>query len=277
MASDLHIHTLYSDGSFTPAEVIKYAEECGLSYISITDHDILDGYSEIESIESNVEVITGVEIGCEGQGNIEEIHILGYLIDIDDKGLQDFLIPIREGREKRVKTIVEKLKRCGIDIEYEDVKKVGGPGAIGRLHIAKVLFDRGMADSVLSCFNKYLSPGKCGFVERENLPSPEKAIEKIRACGGIPILAHPYDTIKLLPNLIKFGLMGIEVVHPKIDPHLSKFLKRKALDYGLLITGGSDCHGKMKGEDVFLGKLSIDDMEVKRLLKGLQSLPSAPI
>lgn len=266
MASDLHIHTIYSDGSFTPAEVIKYAEECGLSYISITDHDILDGYSEIENIKSCLEVIPGIEIGCEGEGNIEEIHILGYFLDIENKGLQDFLIPIREGRERRVEMIVRKLKNHGIDIEYEDVKNVGGAGAIGRLHIAKVLFDKGMGNSVLSCFDKYLSPGKCGFVERENLPSPEKAIDRIKASEGIPILAHPYDTIRLLPDLIKFGLMGIEVVHPKIDPNLCKFLRRKAGEYGLLITGGSDCHGKMKGEDVFLGKYFIDDMEVKRLL-----------
>lgn len=266
MASDLHIHTIYSDGSFTPSEVIKYAEECGLSYISITDHDILDGYSEIEGIASSVEIIPGVEIGCEGKGNIEEIHILGYFVDIENKEFQDFLMPIREGRKKRVEMIVKKLKMNGIDIEYEDVKRVGGPGAIGRLHIARALFDRGMADSVLSCFDKYLSRGKCGFVERENLPSPEVAIEKIKVSAGVPILAHPYDTIGLLPNLIKFGLMGIEVVHPKIDPHLCKFLKRKASEYGLLITGGSDCHGKMKDKDVLLGKWSIDDMETQRLL-----------
>lgn len=266
MASDLHIHTIYSDGSFSPNEVIKYAEECGLSYISITDHDILDGYNEIDGINSNVEIIPGVEIGCEGKGNIEEIHILGYFIDIENKNLQNFLIPIREGRERRVKMITKKLKSAGIDIDYEEVKKIGGPGAIGRLHIARVLFDKGMADSVLSCFDKYLSFGKCGFVERENLPSPNQAIDIIKASGGIPILAHPYNTIKFLPALIKFGLMGIEVVHPKIDPNFCKFLKRKASEYGLLITGGSDCHGKMKGKDVFLGKYSIDDVEIKRIL-----------
>ncbi len=266
MPSDLHIHTIYSDGSFTTDEVIKHAEKCRFSYISITDHDILDGYDEAEKINSNIEIIPGVEIGCEGQGNIEEIHILGYLMDTENKSLRDFFIPIREGRERRVKMIVKKLQKSGVNIDYEDVKKVGGPGAIGRLHIARVLFDKGLTSSVLSAFDKYLSFGKCGFVERENLPRPEKAIEIIKASGGIPILAHPYDTIKFLPELIKFGLMGLEVVHPKIDVNLSRFLRRKASEYGLLTTGGSDCHGKMKNEDIFLGKWTIDDLEVKRLL-----------
>jgi len=266
MASDLHIHTVYSDGSFTAKGVIKYAEKLGFSYISITDHDILDGYNEVKDIDSRVRVIPGVEIGCEGEGNIEEVHILGYLIDIENKDLCNFLIPIREGRERRVKMIVQKLNEAKIDIHYEDVKKISGPGAIGRLHIARALFDKGLSNSVLSCFEKYLSFGKCGFVERENLPKPEVAIDVIKAAGGIPILAHPYDTMRLLPELVKFGLMGIEVVHPRIDANLSRLLRRKASEYGLLITGGSDCHGKMKGEDIFLGKWSIDDIEVERLL-----------
>ncbi|MEW6482779.1 MAG: PHP domain-containing protein [bacterium] len=266
MPSDLHLHTIYSDGSFTPEEIIKYAKALGLSYISITDHDILDSYSQIENVTSKVKIIPGIEIGCEGEGNIEEIHILGYVIDIEDQGMRDFLAPIRERREERVKKIVKKLQSAGIKIDYEEVKNVSGPGAIGRLHIARVLFDKGFSSSVLSCFDKYLSFGKCGFVERENLPKPEKAIETIKASGGIPVLAHPYDTIGLLPSLIKIGIMGVEVVHPKIDPNLSKLLRRKALEYGLLVTGGSDCHGKMKGEDVFLGKWTIDDQDVERLL-----------
>ncbi|MEW6102896.1 MAG: PHP domain-containing protein [bacterium] len=266
MPSDLHIHTVYSDGSFTPKEIIKYADNLGLFYISITDHDILDSYFEIENIESKVEIIPGIEIGCEACGNIEEIHILGYFIDIEDQRLKDFLTPIREGRERRVEKIVKKLQGAGINIDYEDVKRVSGPGAIGRLHIARVLFDKGFSSSVLSCFEKYLSFGKCGFVERENLPKPEKAIEVIKASGGIPVLAHPYDTIGLLPSLIKAGIMGVEAVHPKIDPNLSKLLRRKAFEYGLFVTGGSDCHGKMKGEDVFLGKWTIDDLDVERIL-----------
>ncbi|MEW6680324.1 MAG: PHP domain-containing protein [bacterium] len=266
MASDLHIHTIYSDGSFTPEEVIRYAEKCGFSYLSITDHDILDGCEKAENIDSKVEVIPGVEIGCEGEGNIEEIHILGYLIDIENQKLKDFLAPIREGRERRVRKIVKRLQERGINIDYEEVKKIGGPGAIGRLHIARVLFDKGLASLVLSCFDKYLSFGKYGFAERENLPKPERAIEIIRLAGGIPVLAHPYDTIKLLPSLVKFGLMGIEVIHPRIDPNLSTFLRRKASEYGILTTGGSDCHGKLKQEEILLGKWTIDDSEVKRLL-----------
>ncbi|HAW50165.1 TPA: phosphatase [bacterium] len=267
MSADLHIHTNYSDSDINVSRVIEYAEKVGLSHISITDHDILDSIFEAEKIDTHIEIIPGVEIGCCGKNKIEEIHILGYFIDPEHQELKKFLSPIREGREWRIEKIVKKLKEKGMDINLSDVRKISGGGAIGRLHVAKTMFEKGMGDSVLSCFSNYLTHGKPGWVERESLPGPDEAIEVIRRVGGVSVLAHPYDTIGLLPGLVKVGLVGIEAIHPKIDKSLYKYIIRKARDYNLIVTGGSDSHGTMKGEDILIGKYIMDDEMVDTFIK----------
>jgi hypothetical protein len=265
MLADLHIHTTYSDSTLTPSEVVRWAERKGLSHIAITDHDVTDGIAEAED-KTSVVVIPGIEIECDSGRQNEEIHILGYFIKRENQRLQRLLSAIREGRRKRIDKILEKLKRAGISLNISEVKKVAGPGAIGRLHIAYILYLYGFSKSVLSAFERFLTVGKPGWVEREMLPSPKVAIDVIRDAGGIPVLAHPYNFIGTIPRLVEAGILGIEVIHPRIDPVIRGCLVSRALKYDLLITGGSDCHGEMKG-GIEIGKRMMDEDMLYRFLE----------
>ena len=259
MKSDLHIHTIYSDSTLTPFEVVSCVKNAGISCISITDHETMEGIPFVQAIASDLVVIPGIEIGCEGGKKNEEIHILGYFVDPENSKLKEMLSSIREAREKRVELIVKKLTSSGIKIELDEIKKSASPGTIGRLHIASVLHKQGLGSDVLFCFQRYLSFGSIGWVERESLPTPNLAIHLIKTAGGIPVFAHPHQMANHIPQLVKAGLMGIEVFHPKITLEARRFLIQKAGQYNLFITGGSDCHGKMKEEEPGIGKSFLDD------------------
>lgn len=259
MKSDLHIHTIYSDSTLTPFEVVTCAKNAGISCISITDHETMEGIPFVQAIASDLVVISGIEIGCDSGKESEEIHILGYFVDPENSKLKEMLSSIHKGREKRVELIVKKLARSGMKIELDEVKKVAGPGTIGRLHIASLLCKQGSGSDVISCFQRYLSYGSVGWVERESLPTPDLAIHIIKEAGGIPVFAHPHQMINRIPQLVKAGLMGVEVFHPKITQVTQRRLIQKATQYDLLITGGSDCHGKMKEEEPGIGKSFLDD------------------
>ena len=259
MKSDLHIHTVYSDSTLTPSEIITCAKNAGISCISITDHETMEGIPFVQAIASDLIVIPGIEIGCEGGKKSEEIHILGYFVDPENSRFKELLSSIRQAREKRVDGIVKKLVRSGIKIELDDVKKSAGPGTIGRLHIANFLYKQGFGTNVLSCFQRYLAYDSIGWVERESLPTPDLAMSLIKTAGVIPVFAHPHQMINLIGQLVKTGLMGIEVFHPKITKEAKKILIQKANQYDLFITGGSDCHGKMKEEEPGIGKSFLGD------------------
>jgi hypothetical protein len=259
MKSDLHIHTIYSDSTLTPFEVVTCAKNAGISCISITDHETMEGIPFIQAVASDLVVIPGIEIGCEGKKEVEEIHILGYFIDPENLKLKEMLSFIQKGREKRVELIVKKLARSGIKIELDEIQKSAGPGTIGRLHIASILCKYGFGCNILSCFQQYLSFGGIGWVERESLPAPDLAIHLIKEAGGIPVFAHPHQMINLIGQLVKAGLIGIEVFHPKITREMQKQLIKKAAQYDLFVTGGSDCHGKMKEEEPWIGRSFLDD------------------
>lgn len=259
MKSDLHIHTIYSDSTLTPSEVVSFSKNAGISCISITDHETMEGIPFIQAVASDLVVIPGIEIGCEGGKESEEIHILGYFVDPENLKLKEMLSLIQKGRGKRVELIVKKLANSGIKIELDEIQKSAGPGTIGRLHIASILRKYGLGCDVLSCFQQYLSFGSVGWVERESLPTPNLAIHLIKEAGGIPVFAHPHQMASHIGRLVKAGLMGIEVFHPKITQVMQKQLIKKAAQYDLFITGGSDCHGKMKEEEPGIGKSFLDD------------------
>ncbi len=259
MKSDLHIHTIYSDSTLIPSEVVTCAKNAGISCIGITDHETMEGIPFVQAIASDLVVIPGIEIGCEGKKEGEEIHILGYFVDGENSKLKEMLSFIQKGRKKRVELIIKRLASSGIKIELDEVKKSAGPGTVGRLHIASLLHKQGLGCDVLSCFQRYLSFGSIGWVEREALPAPDSAIHLIKAAGGIPVFAHPHQMLNRIPQLVKAGLMGIEVFHPKITREAQKFLIQKATQYDIFVTGGSDCHGKMKEAEPGIGKSFLDD------------------
>ncbi len=272
---DLHLHTTYSDGSHSPAEIIQFAHEVGVMALAITDHDIVEGIPEAMEAGANVgiEVIPGIELSSRFDGR--ETHILGYFFDWQDTTLQTRLTHQQASRHERNPRVVEKLNQLGLELSYEDVKAKAGGGSVGRPHIANVLVDKGYVNSTKEAFDRYLAEGGPAYVVRE-LPDSSEAIAWIREAGGVPVLAHPHWTKRkgqelqvMCSTLKEAGLMGIEVfygTHTKRQTSEHLELARK-LD--LLMTGGSDFHGAAK-PDIQVGRGRGDLKVTDKLLEPLR-------
>jgi predicted metal-dependent phosphoesterase TrpH len=248
---DLHTHTTKSDGSMTPAELVRYAAEKGLVAVAITDHDTVDGVAEAiqEGSKAGVEVIAGVEISVDYS---PEMHILGYFKDKCYMRLESTLEELRMYREIRNPKIINILSQMGVEISMEEVEKKAGESIISRAHIAKVLVDKGYANDIKDAFYKFLSPGRPAYVKKDKL-APESAIKKIIEAGGVPVLAHPiylnksYNELdELLAHLAKVGLAGIEAYYTENTEEDNRNLVKLAIKNDLLATGGSDFHGSFK-------------------------------
>ena len=246
---DLHIHTTASDGTDSPEAVVALAAEKGFSIIAITDHDTMRGVPEAVAAgeKYGVRVIGGVEISAGGQ---TEVHVLGYGVR-DVERLEQTLTLMRDKRAERMAGMVEKLRALGVDVTLDEVTALSG-GSVGRSHLARVLIDKGVVRDVREAFAKYLSPGKPAYVEREKL-GVQQAVWLIADCGGLPVIAHPgqnrgesYWGRERFHALKAYGLRGIEVYHMAHGAAQAAAFERIARAENLLVTGGSDYHGKVK-------------------------------
>ncbi len=270
--ADLHVHTDFSDGTFSPEETILEAKKKGLDCIAICDHDCVDALPEAFSIaeREGIELIPAVELTAEKEGC--ETHIIGYYIDWKDPLLLKLLERMRNIRVERIHDMIAKLKENGINIEAEDVFGLSKRGSIGRLHLACAIYNKGYTSYVSEAFKLYIGDGKPCYVGKFNLPPPE-AIKAILDAGGIPVLAHPGVMGKdfFIPEYVKNGLRGLEVYHTDHKPALTSHYLKLAKDMGLLVTGGSDCHGLGKGK-VLMGRVKIDYSLVEELKKAANVL-----
>lgn len=267
---DLHVHTNYSDGSFSPKQVIDYCKNIGVVAVGITDHDTTLAIEEAieEGRKENLEVISGVELSCNFKNSSEgEIHILGYFIDWKNESLQKKLKIFREARKERALKILKKLNSLGFHIKEEEIIN-NNINSIGRLHFARLLVEKNITNSIKEAFDLYLGYGKPAYVEKFKLEVKE-AISLILESKGIPILAHPYWGTSLdvesLKKLINLGIKGIEVYHPKHSKNVINELLTLAEKYELLVTGGSDCHGVINGQKPLLGSLKLSYEILKKL------------
>jgi predicted metal-dependent phosphoesterase TrpH len=252
---DLHIHSTASDGSLSPSEIINLAKELGLRAVAITDHDTIEGSAEAlgQPPSPSLEILSGIEISADV--SCGTMHILGYLIRLDDSSLTQTLKKVQEARANRNVKIIERLQDLGVDIEYEDVKKVSGGGQVGRPHIAQVLVEKGVVQSFGEAFRRYLRKWGPAYVPRYRL-QPAEAIQMILRAGGVPVLAHPFtldaqDEAELegiLRDLKQAGLKGMEVYHPEYGRERTTCYESLARRQGLLMTGGTDFHGQVKPE-----------------------------
>jgi len=253
--ADLHIHTYFSDGAFSPEEVIKYSKEKGLSVIAITDHDCCSGIAPaIKAAEgSDLEIIPGIELSTESDK--ENIHILGYFINWQDAAFINNLEEISQSRVERAKKILKKLKEYKIDISENELFEFSGPGSVGRLHIARLLLEKGYISCIEEAFRKYIGDNGPCYVKNFKL-SPKEAIDMIKGVGGVTVLAHP-KTINVKEFLNENnGLQGIEVYHSNHTAKDEARFKKLAKEYNLLITGGSDFHGVGKKE-ISIGSVKV--------------------
>jgi len=241
---DLHIHSNHSDGSFDPIKIVKIAAERKLAAIAITDHDQVSATFEAQSVQDQygVEVVPGIELSALLDGY--EIHLLGYLFDLHDPAIQQFVKIQKHYREKRAKSIVKRLEKLGIRVPFALVKAKSRNGNYGRPHIADVLVEEGHVFSFAEAFQKYLGDEKPAFVPKLNI-HPQRAIKIIKDAGGVTCVAHPALNIDddLIARLVDLGLDGIEVYHPRHTSSQVEHFSDLAQHFGLLKSGGSDCHG----------------------------------
>lgn len=255
--ADLHIHTNYSDGSLSPEEVVSYAAKIGLSCISVTDHDSVFGVDKAIDAGKryNVEIIPGVEVSAEEGG--KEMHILGYCVNYSDPQFLGFLKDIRQDRIKRLYKMADNLKREGLEINAEDVIEFTGDVSISRLNIAKYMQASGLVPDWREAFKRYIGDTKPCYVSSFRYGSRE-VITAIKRAGGIPVIAHPAvnKLDRILPRLAEEGMEGIEAFHTEHDADTARRYEDFAREHGLLVTGGSDCHGGIKGS-MLMGRVTI--------------------
>ncbi|MBU1908850.1 MAG: PHP domain-containing protein [Verrucomicrobia bacterium] len=271
---DLHAHSIFSDGSLTPEELIEQACAAGLRAVALTDHDTTAGLSRFLAAAEGrpVRAIPGVEISADFSPGT--MHMLGYFIRPADPALEERLVWIREGRDKRNAEILGKLNALGFSIAWDEVARHAGADVVGRPHFAQVLLERDIVKTKDEAFDRYLGKGKPAYAERRRF-SIEDSIALIRAAGGVSVLAHPFtlglDDARLrllVERLAGQGLGGLEVYYSEHSSGLQQAYSRLAADFGLVATGGSDFHGALT-PDVKLGSgfggLRVPDEVVEKL------------
>lgn len=276
---DLHVHSVCSDGTFTPKQLVDRAMEKGLSAIALTDHDTVDGITEMLEYAKNkpIEIIPGIEYSTEYNGR--DVHIVGLFIDYTSQVFKDYLSRFQASRDNRNKKLCDNLRRAGIDITCEELSNAFPNATITRAHYARLMLDKGYVKSTGEAFDRYLGDHTPYFVHREKI-TPEEVISVTRKAGGIPILAHPMlyglgnEQLDLLVSRLKeAGLMGIEAIYSTYTPQDERKVRRLAKKYNLLISGGSDFHGEnKKGLELGIGygHLYVNDDILKKLKQTLE-------
>lgn len=252
---ELHCHSVYSDGTLTPAELVARAKADGVDVLVLTDHDSVSGAADLFAAGRlhELDVRLGIEINCAGAGAADRIHILGYGVDPDSPGFRDRLAGFRERRTVRARRMVDRLRALGHPVDYEHVAAAAHE-TVGRPHVADALKRLGIVKSRKEAFDRFLAKDKPGFVESMG-PSPEEAIALIRDAGGTACLAHPQTAggENDLEDLLGMGLQGVEVFYQGHTPSQVRRYGDWTAARRLLPCGGSDFHGPGTGREARLG------------------------
>jgi predicted metal-dependent phosphoesterase TrpH len=247
MKVDLHLHSNWSDGSMCVPQLIRFAKALGLEAVSITDHDTMAGQEEAleEGKKQKLMIIPGVEISAFDPETGRKVHIVGYHVR-DMKGLNGVCRPFLEARHEKNLQSVDRVAEAGYPISRSDVQEYASlDGTVYRQHIMHALVDRGYAPAIHGpLYTKLFGQGGLAAVKASYM-SAEEAVLLIRDCGGLAVLAHPfqYDSMGLIPYLTSWGLTGIEYQHHTQTPERQEAAIRAARQYNLFLTGGSDFHG----------------------------------
>jgi predicted metal-dependent phosphoesterase TrpH len=266
---DLHLHTRYSDGFYTPHELIAKAKGLGISTLSITDHDSVDSFEEASTIarQENLSLISGAEFTT--YIDDREIHILGYFFDTKHPELTKILSFFKSERTHRAERILWKLKNHGISIQLDEVLQEANSSPVTRPHIASIMMEKGVVKSYMEAFNLYLG-NHAPCYEKKIHVDPATVFETISTAGGLSFLAHPSNMPEeTIRKLIDAGVDGIEVIHPSHTPAQERYFREIAELYFLLQSGGSDYHGGKKNDDNNLGSFFITESYVANMRKRL--------
>lgn len=262
MRIDLHCHSTASDGTDTPAELVRHAAAAGLDVVAITDHDTTRGYGEaIAALPAGLTLVTGAELSCRVDGI--SLHMLAYLFDPEEPALLAERELVRDDRVPRARAMVAGLQELGVPVTWEQVARIAGDGSVGRPHVATALVELGVVASVDDAFTTdWLADGGRAHVAKHET-DPFEAIRLVKAAGGVTVFAHPGAAKRgrtvpesVIADMAAAGLDGIEVDHMDHDPDTRERLRGLAKELGLLTTGSSDYHGSRK--TVALGEYTTD-------------------
>lgn len=255
---DLHAHSNASDGTSPPADVVRRAREVGLDVLALTDHDTVAGHAEaVAALPAGLTLVPGTEFSCSTGGGDEQgtsLHILGYLYDADEPVLAQEREWLRDDRVRRAQLIVEKMQALGADVTWERVLELADGGSVGRPHLARALVEAGVVPDVKSAFtDEWIGSGGRAYVSKYSL-EPKRAVELIRAAGGVAVFAHPGAAERgpivdddYIRELASAGIAGLEVRHPDQDAPTRERLSYLAKELDLFVTGSSDDHGTITG------------------------------
>lgn len=267
MKYDLHVHSTYSDGIKTPLQLAEEAFHAGLGGFALTDHDTIDGWTEIEAMEKAfpITVFPGVELSTEMDGH--DVHILGYGMT-KLTSFREKLAELADSRVQRIVKIVEKCCDLGMDITIENVRECAGKGTVGRPHVASVLAEKGFVKDKQAAFDRYLNRGKPAYVERMRF-TPMEAVTLIKICGGYAVLAHPGldGALQFLDQLQPCGLDGLEVYHSSHHVVNSRKFAAIAAERNLIISGGSDYHGHSELTHGNIGSVALEEENLPYFLR----------
>ncbi|WP_225827240.1 PHP domain-containing protein [Streptomyces naphthomycinicus] len=282
MRIDLHCHSTASDGTDTPAELVRKAAAAGLDVVALTDHDTTRGHAEATAaLPEGLTLVTGAELSCRLDG--VSMHLLAYLFDPEEPALLAERELVRDDRVPRAKGMVAKLDELGVPVTWEQVERIAAGGSVGRPHVATALVELGVVPTVSDAFTEeWLADGGRAFVEKHET-DPFEAIRLVKAAGGVCVFAHPAAAKRgrtvpefRIAELAEAGLDGIEVDHMDHDPDARDRLRGLAKELGLLATGSSDYHGSRK--TVALGAYTTDPEvygEIIRRATGAFPVPGA--
>ncbi|MFF0556823.1 PHP domain-containing protein [Streptomyces sp. NPDC004266] len=282
MRIDLHTHSTASDGTDSPAELVRNAAAAGLDVVALTDHDTTRGHAEaIAALPEGLTLVAGAELSCRMDGI--GLHMLAYLFDPEEPALLAERELVRDDRVPRARGMVAKLQELGVPVTWEQVARIAGDGSVGRPHVAEALVELGVVPDVSGAFTpEWLADGGRAYVEKHEL-DPVDAIRLVKAAGGVTVFAHPLAVKRgqVLPEasmarLAEAGLDGIEVDHMDHDEATRARLRGLAKELGLLTTGSSDYHGSRK--TCRLGEYTTDPEiygEITRRAAGAFPVPGA--
>ncbi len=263
--ADLHLHTQFSDGTFTPEELVLRAQKAGLACIALTDHDSVEGCGRaaVACAAVKMEFISGSELTAEHKDT--EVHVLGYFLDTENQTLLERINKFQAVRQSRISEMCAALNKLGIPLKAESVFALASCKSPGRPHVARAMVKEKLIKNLDEAFERFLKKGRPAWVPKTKMSALE-SIELIHQAGGLAVMAHPglNRTDDIIPDLVDAGMDGIECFHTKHSTVMSERYLEIAEKYHLLVTGGSDCHGFSKKAPL-IGTVKLPYEHVERM------------
>jgi predicted metal-dependent phosphoesterase TrpH len=274
--ADLHLHTLFSDGTFTPEELAARGGEVGLAAMSLTDHDTVEGCERMAQAcqALGIEFIVGTELTAEYTD--KEVHLLGYFLDPHNAKLLAEIKKFQAVRQSRIHEMTARLNKINVPLRAETVFALANCRSPGRPHVARALVQEGLCPSMEEAFERYLKKGRRAWVPKCKISALD-AIALIHQAGGLAVMAHPglNRCDEIIPALAAQGMDGLECFHTKHTPKMSKHYLNVAARLNLLVTGGSDCHGHSKGQPL-IGGVKLPGIYLQKLKAAHENRQTRP-